>query len=43
VTAQVRAIHDLVRAGEDEAAAARLPSERPYPTPPSIAANIAAS
>jgi hypothetical protein len=43
VTADVRAIHELVRAGEDEAAAANLPAERPYPLPVETGAVIAAS
>jgi hypothetical protein len=42
VTASVRAIHELVRAGEEEAATARLPPERPYPLPASIGQHIAA-
>jgi Domain of unknown function (DUF4291) len=43
VTPSVRAIHDLVRAGDEQAAAALLPTERPYPLPAQIATIIAAS
>jgi hypothetical protein len=43
VTPSVRAIHDLLRAGDERAASALLPPERPYPLPPPIAAVIAAS
>jgi Domain of unknown function (DUF4291) len=43
VTPSVRAIHDLVRAGDDQAASALLPSERPYPLAARIATIIAAS
>jgi hypothetical protein len=43
VTASVRAIHDLLRAGDEQAAAARLPAEQPYPLPPAIVTVIGAS
>jgi hypothetical protein len=42
-TPSVRAIHDLVRAGDEQAASALLPSERPYPLAARIATIIAAS
>jgi hypothetical protein len=43
VTASARAIHDLLRAGDEQAATALLPPERPYPLPPPIATIVAAS
>jgi hypothetical protein len=43
VTPSVRAIHDLLRAGDERAATALLPPERPYPLPPPIATIISAS
>jgi hypothetical protein len=39
----VRTIHELLCAGDDEAATALLPMERPYPLPTHIAATVAAS
>ncbi|QUX25499.1 MULTISPECIES: DUF4291 domain-containing protein [Nocardiopsis] len=35
-TPTVHRVHDLVRRGETEAAAALLPDERPYPEPPGL-------
>jgi hypothetical protein len=43
VTPLVHAVRDLVRAGDEAAATARLPVERPYPLPPEIAAIVGAS
>lgn len=43
ITATVQTIHELLRAGEDQAAAALLPTELPYPLPAQTAAVIAAS
>jgi hypothetical protein len=43
VTPTVQAIHELLRVGDDQAAAALLPTELPYPLPPHTAAVIAAS
>lgn len=43
VTATARAIQELLLAGEDEVAAAKLPAQRPYPVPTQITATIAAS
>jgi hypothetical protein len=42
VTPTVHTIHDLLRGGEEQAAAAMLPTERPYPLPAQITATIAA-
>ena len=42
-TPSVRRIRDLLRAGDEPAATALLPTERPYPLPVRIAAHIAAS
>jgi hypothetical protein len=42
VTPTVRTIHDLLLAGEEQSAAAMLPTQRPYPLPARIAATIAA-
>jgi hypothetical protein len=42
VTPTVYAIHELVRGGDDEAATALLPVERPYPLPEWVAATIGA-
>jgi uncharacterized protein DUF4291 len=42
MTPTVRHIHHLLRAGDDHAAAALLPAERPYPLPAQIAASIRA-
>jgi hypothetical protein len=43
VTESVHAIHALIRAGDEQAAMARLPAERPYPLPLEIGTVIAAS
>jgi Domain of unknown function (DUF4291) len=43
VTATAHTIHELLRAGDDHAAAALLPTERAYPLPTQTAAVIAAS
>ncbi|MFF0721749.1 DUF4291 domain-containing protein [Micromonospora sp. NPDC003816] len=43
VTADVRQVRDLVRAGDDRAAVARLPVEQVYPLPAPIAAVICAT
>ena len=43
VTASARRIHDLVRGGDESAATALLPAERPYPLPAELTARIAAS
>jgi hypothetical protein len=43
LTPAVRRVHDLVRDGDDRAAAAELPVERPYPLPPDLAAAIGAT
>ena len=43
VTDLARRIHALVRAGDDDAATALLPEQRPYPLPPAVAATIHAS
>jgi hypothetical protein len=40
VTALAHAVRDLVRAGDEDAAAARLPAERPYPLPAEIVATV---
>ncbi|GIF71696.1 DUF4291 domain-containing protein [Asanoa siamensis] len=37
ITPTVHRIHDLLRAGDEQAAAAQLPDERPYPLPDGIA------
>lgn len=42
VTATVRTIYELLRAGDEQAAAALLPTELPYPLPAQTAATIAA-
>lgn len=42
VTANVQRIHELLRAGDENAATAMLPSKRPYPLPAQIAADVAA-
>jgi Domain of unknown function (DUF4291) len=42
VTAVAHRVRDLVRAGDDAAAAAALPPERPYPLPAAVAAGIGA-
>lgn len=42
VTASARRIHERLRAGDECAAAALLPPERPYPLPSGVAAGIAA-
>jgi hypothetical protein len=42
VTATARAMRDLIRAGDEAAAAALLPAEHPYPLPEAIAANLGA-
>jgi hypothetical protein len=41
-TPSTRTIRDLLRAGDEPAATALLPTERPYPLPAGIAALIAA-
>jgi hypothetical protein len=43
VTALAHRVRDLVRAGDETAAAAALPSERPYPLPAAVAAGLGAS
>jgi hypothetical protein len=43
LTPAVRRVHDLVRDGDDRAAAAELPVERPYPLPPDLAVTIGAT
>jgi len=43
VTATAHTIHDLLRAGDEQAAAALLPTERPYPLPAQTAAIVAAN
>jgi hypothetical protein len=43
ITATAQAIHELLRAGDDQAAAALLPTELPYPLPAQTTALIAAS
>jgi hypothetical protein len=43
VTGTVRGIHELLRAGDEHAATTMLPTERPYPPPMQITANLAAS
>jgi hypothetical protein len=43
VTALAHRVRDLVRAGDETAAAAALPPERPYPLPAEVAAVIGAS
>jgi hypothetical protein len=43
VTATARAIHELLRAGDAQAATALLPTELPYPLPAQTAATITAS
>jgi hypothetical protein len=43
VTPSVRTIHDLLGAGDQPAATALLPAERPYPLPAHVAAVIGAS
>jgi hypothetical protein len=43
VTPLVRTVRDLLRAGDERAAMALLPTERPYPIPARTAAMIAAS
>lgn len=40
VTPLVRALYDLIQSGRADRAAARLPRERPYPTPPEIARRL---
>lgn len=40
LTPTVETIHGLLRAGDEPAATALLPTERPYPLPPQIAATI---
>jgi hypothetical protein len=40
LTPTVRTIHELLRAGDEPAATALLPTERRYPLPPQIAATI---
>jgi Domain of unknown function (DUF4291) len=40
MTAAVRRIHEMLRAGDEHEAAAMLPTERPYPLPAQIAANL---
>jgi hypothetical protein len=42
-TALAREIHDLVAAGEHDAATARLPNERPYPLPDDLKAIVGAT
>jgi hypothetical protein len=43
VTAQMHAVRDLVRAGELDAAMARLPAERPLAIPRTTAQRIGAA
>jgi hypothetical protein len=43
ITATVQTIRELLRAGDDQTAAALLPTELPYPLPAQTAALIAAS
>lgn len=43
VTATARTIHEVLRADDDQAAAALLPTELPYPLPAQTAATVAAS
>ena len=43
VTALAHRVRDLVRSGDEAAAAAALPSERPYPLPAEVTATIGAS
>jgi hypothetical protein len=42
VTGTAHAIHDLLRRGDEAAAAALLPDERPYPLPDGVAAKVGA-
>ncbi len=43
LTTSARTIHDLLRDGDEDAAAVLLPAERPYPLPAHLAINIGAS
>lgn len=43
ITTTVRHIHDLLKAGEHQDAAAHLPTERPYPLPDELRDRIGAS